>query len=473
MNKPLDKASVKKLKELAAIIENKVKPLVQQGNDLNKKLIIEPLAERAIGNIDNVRRKVNGEPEQEIEYKHFYPSAALQKQRLSNIFKSWEKVVSDRNLDYPRLAAKYEDNPLALTDEQAMRLGKYVKEDIADNKMRANNNALAEQRNQLLRNAFSNWHDYTAFNQMGRNENEYDKRPLIPEVNLFPPDDLEPDEYITLAAQRNKDMIRGDIDKDMTIADVQSNLHINPSEEEAEYNAAYDKLQEIHTRLNGYLEAFDMAVKKAESILSDDDIADEDKVNAVLEPINELKPLLFEYNKIPIPNMSESLKSMHERFVNLEKLRQTAETIGLSEGLIKQLLRDYNAINSTLKQRAPEILDQLQTYVDMTNNQKAVENQIKALATYESFLSLPPAAFDNLPESIKKKCIQLMTLKNHLQKVYGMKKKISKKYKLNAGNTPISSNESTAKVLNPMLNRGYRLFDKVSAQQSAYNKNFN
>ena len=68
MNKPLDKASVKKLKELAATIENRVKPLVQQGNDLNKKLIIEPLAERAIANFDNAIRKANGEPEQEIEY---------------------------------------------------------------------------------------------------------------------------------------------------------------------------------------------------------------------------------------------------------------------------------------------------------------------------------------------------------------------------------------------------------------------
>lgn len=255
----------------------------------------------------------------------------------------------------------------------------------------------------------------------------------------------------------------------MTNKQLEERIGIAPSEEEVSYNEALDRLHQLETKIDGYTEAYDMAAKAASEIEDDEVVVDEDKINAIIEPINRIEPILIACKGIPF--MGESLKSMHDRFVNLEKLRQTAETIGVSKGMANQLLRDYRTIYASVKKNAPELLDQLQTYVDMTNNQKAVENQIKALATYESFLSLPQEAFDNLPESIKKKCIQLMTLKNHLQKVYNKKSKISKKYKLHASNKPVSEDKEHAKVLNPMLNRGYSIFNKV-AQHNAYNAGF-
>lgn len=93
---------------------------------------------------------------------------------------------------------------------------------------------------------------------------------------------------------------------------------------------------------------------------------------------------------------------------------------------------------------------------DVFKNKSKISNELRTLITNK-----------NIQDSIDED----MELKAELQKHQGATKSISQKYKLNADNKPVSEDKSTAKVLNPMLTRGYRVFNKV-AQHNAYNAGF-
>ena len=148
---------------------------------------------------------------------------------------------------------------------------------------------------------------------------------------------------------------------------------------------------------------------------------------------------------------------------------------GASAGKISGAREKFEEIKSTVRKNLQnsykQIMDKLTIYKDAVSAEDALISEIKSLASYEQYTQLPPAIFEQLPEDIKKKCLYLMELKAKLQKQQGKTKNISQKYKINASNKPVSEDKEHAKVFNPMLNRGYAIFNKV-AQHNAYNAGF-
>ena len=109
---------------------------------------------------------------------------------------------------------------------------------------------------------------------------------------------------------------------------------------------------------------------------------------------------------------------------------------------------------------------------DVFKNKSKVSNELSALITKKYKDEVDPnykVAADN--KDIRDSIDDDMELKSELQKHQGTTKNISQQYKLNASNKPVSEDKASPKVFNPMLNRGYSLFSKVS-QHNAYNAGF-
>lgn len=100
---------------------------------------------------------------------------------------------------------------------------------------------------------------------------------------------------------------------------------------------------------------------------------------------------------------------------------------------------------------------------DVFKNKSKVSNELSTLITKKYNADADNKDIQDSDDAIE--------LEAELQKQQGTTKNISQKYKLNASNKPVSEDKASPKVFNPMLNRGYSLFSKVS-QHNAYNAGF-
>lgn len=178
--------------------------------------------------------------------------------------------------------------------------------------------------------------------------------------------------------------------------------------------------------------------------------------------------LISDYKEYLTPEVITKLKDEVDQ---LNEYMKNVGRIAADKSAKKTYLDMLKKIKHNVETNYKQIMDKLNIYSNSVSAEDAIINEIKSLATYEQYTQLPPAIFEQLPENIKKKCLYLIELKSKLQKQQGKTKNISRKYKINASDTPTSEDKSTAKVLNPMLNRGYSIFNKVS-QHNAYNAGF-
>lgn len=191
----------------------------------------------------------------------------------------------------------------------------------------------------------------------------------------------------------------------------------------------------------------------------------EDIAKPTLDAYTEL---ITKYKDYLTPDVITKLKDDVDQ---LSDYMKDVGRIAADKSAKKTYLDMLKKIKHNVATNYKQIMDKLSIYSNSVSAEDAIINEIKSLASYEQYTQLPPAIFENLPEDIKKKCLYLMELKAKLQRQQGKTKNISQKYKINASSKPVSGDKESAKVLNPMLNRGYSIFNKV-AQHNAYNGGF-
>jgi hypothetical protein len=265
--------------------------------------------------------------------------------------------------------------------------------------------------------------------------------------------------------------------------------HIEPDLQEEDTNTERPEL-EYEGRLGGInvrpsKPNLDLSNVKAEYERLRQDAEDEDEdedIHDVIDPADEVAVLNDSFKNITkyqdyldpkaFANLAKNVKAMQDYITEISILSAKK---GAEAGEIAGARKKFEEIKSTVRKNLQnsykQIMDKLTIYKDAVSAEDALISEIKSLASYEQFTQLPPAIFEQLPEDIKKKCLYLMELKAKLQKQQGKTKNISQKYKINASNKPVSEDKKSAKVFNPMLNRGYAIFNKV-AQHNAYNAGF-
>lgn len=183
-----------------------------------------------------------------------------------------------------------------------------------------------------------------------------------------------------------------------------------------------------------------------------------------LETYKELITKYSEYlNPQVLTELEVGVKQLND-YINDARLK------GVSAGQMAEYTRLVNQVRKNVRDNYQNILTKMQAYSNSVGAEDAILNEIKSLASYEQYSQLPPAIFEKLPDEIKNKVMRLMELKAKLQKQQGKTKTISNKYKINADNHPLSSNDKP-KLFNPMLNKGYSIHNKI-AQHSIYNSSF-
>lgn len=197
-------------------------------------------------------------------------------------------------------------------------------------------------------------------------------------------------------------------------------------------------------------------------------IDNRDEFYEIAKPTLETyKELITKYSDYLNPQVITELEG------NVKQLNDyisDARLKGVTAGQMAEYTRLVNQVRKNVRDNYQNILTKMQAYSNSVSAEDAILNEIKALASYEQYSQLPPAIFEKLPDEIKNKVMRLMELKAKLQKQQGKTKTISKKYKINADNHPLSS-DSKPKLFNPMLNKGYSIHNKI-AQHSMYNAAF-
>lgn len=184
----------------------------------------------------------------------------------------------------------------------------------------------------------------------------------------------------------------------------------------------------------------------------------------VIDAVEELKKYKDQLTPEVMTKLENEVQQIKD-YINDARLK------GVDAGKLEEHIKLVNKVRNNVKNHYQDILNKLNAYSQTVHDEDAIISEIKSLASYEQYTQLPPDIFERLPENIKSKVMRLMELKAKLQKQQGKTKNISQKYKINASNKPVSEDEESAKVLNPMLNRGYAIFNKV-AQHNAYNAGF-
>lgn len=193
-----------------------------------------------------------------------------------------------------------------------------------------------------------------------------------------------------------------------------------------------------------------------------------DEFNEIAKPtLDTYEELITKYSEYLTP---EVITELEDKVQQLKKYISDARLKGVTAGQMAEYTRLVNQVRKNVRDNYQNILTKMQAYSNSVSAEDAILNEIKSLASYEQYSQLPPAIFEKLPDEIKNKVMRLMELKAKLQKQQGKTKTISKKYKLNADNHPLSS-DSKPKLFNPMLNKGYSIHNKI-AQHNAYNAAF-
>lgn len=184
----------------------------------------------------------------------------------------------------------------------------------------------------------------------------------------------------------------------------------------------------------------------------------------VIDAVKELKKYKDQLTPAVMTELENEVQQIKD-YINDARLK------GVDAGKLEEHIKLVNKVKENVRNHYQDILNKLNAYSKSVYAEDAVISEIKSLASYEQYTQLPPDIFEKLPEEIKSKVMRLMELKSKLQKQQGKTKNISQKYKINASNKPVSEDKEHAKVFNPMLNRGYSIFNKV-AQHNAYNGGF-
>lgn len=184
----------------------------------------------------------------------------------------------------------------------------------------------------------------------------------------------------------------------------------------------------------------------------------------VIDAVEELKKYKDQLTPAVMTKLENEVQQIKD-YINDARLK------GVDAGKLEEHIKFVNKVRENVRNHYQDILNKLNAYSNSVSAEDAIINEIKSLASYEQYSQLPPDIFERLPEDIKSKVMRLMELKAKLQKQQGKTKNISQKYKINASNKPVSEDKESAKVFNPMLNRGYAIFNKV-AQHNAYNAGF-
>lgn len=196
-------------------------------------------------------------------------------------------------------------------------------------------------------------------------------------------------------------------------------------------------------------------------------IDNRDEFYEIAKPTLETyKELISNYSQYLTP---EVISELEKNVQQINDYISDARLKGVTAGQMAEYTRLVNQVRKNVRDNYQNILNKMQAYSNSVSAEDAILNEIKSLASYEQYSQLPPAIFEKLPDEIKNKVMRLMELKAKLQKQQGKTKTISKKYKLNADNHPLS--QDSPKILNPMLNKGYSIHNKI-AQHSAYNASF-
>ena len=231
--------------------------------------------------------------------------------------------------------------------------------------------------------------------------------------------------------------------------------------------------EKVHNRLKAYRTDLQQQLEsyKDNSFLTSKQVAIDrfDEFYKDAEPTLEAyKELISKYSEYLTPNVITELENNVKQikdYINDARLK------GVDAGKLKEHIRLVNKVRKNVRDNYQDILNKLNAYSNSVSAEDAIISEIKSLASYEQYSMLPPAIFEKLPDEIKNKVIRLMELKAKLQKQQGKTKNISQKYKINSSNHPVSSDKSYAKILNPMLTKGYSIFNKV-AQHNVYNSSF-
>lgn len=403
---------------------------------------------------------------------------------VSNIFKKWHTGINQPDYKLAKIASKYPNGAGKITNSEFDALANFVDNPASVYKPVQDEfddlqNRLFESDGTTLKYDYDPrlLHRYTLLRR--RLPTHLMSGPIQPEDFDDVMDDLacKNDIYINY---RDKINI---IDR-MPIEEAKANLGVdNPDE------LYFSNIHKEVTALSGKIEQYDKSFNMLRSLLEGvltgdlpegvDESYFERNKSTISESINEqaeqAKSIAESMRNVSKsdPEIQKAIAEIESKANNLTAINKQYIAYGMDKGMALQLNRDMKAIRNAIKMHAPEIMNALAEYEKQTGVERDLEAEIRSLITYKDYLSLPPAVFEHLPESVKRKCRQLEELMNRLNNVKKIKAAIPEQYKLNASNIPTSSDKSSPKVLNPMLNRGYRLFNKVGMHQSMFNKNFN
>lgn len=406
-------------------------------------------------------------------------------EKLNQVFKDkykiaseLNKLVTDRFNDEINKHYKYdEDNDEFVQKSDLMediykRLGEDAFKDVIKSDADIQNRL--KQFSEIDKNILMKRKDYRDLNDAIKTLNDAIKEYAKLRQN---PDNLKQDG--TLNRSKMKYDIRG-----AAITDALKLAGINTTEDNFIDNATPELLNEARNRLKQKLNKLqnfrgaridlqdDLTndiqqnfMIKAKNVKMDTQKDLEDIAKPTLDAYHEL---VDKYKKYLTPDVITKLKDDVDQ---LNDYMKNVGRIAADKSAKKTYLDMLKKIKHNVETNYKQIMDKLTIYKDAVSAEDALISEIKSLASYEQYTQLPPAIFEQLPEDIKKKCLYLMELKAKLQKQQGKTKNISQKYKINASNKPVSEDKESAKVLNPMLNRGYAIFNKV-AQHNAYNAGF-
>lgn len=264
----------------------------------------------------------------------------------------------------------------------------------------------------------------------------------------------------------------------MPIKEATTNLELTDPTDLA-FSGIHDKITSLNGKIDQYNIAFDNIRSLLEDVFTGNASPEYLEANkptiseSINEQVEQSKSIAESMRRVSKsdPEIEKAISEIESKAQNISEINKKYIAFGMDKGMALQLHRDMREIRKVIKAHTPDIINGLAAYERQTGMERDLEEQIRSLMTYKDYLNLPPSAFEHLPESIKRKCRQLEELLNKLNNVKKIKAAIPEQYKLNANKTPTSSDKSSPKVFNPMLNRGYSIFNKV-AQHNAYNAGF-
>lgn len=412
-----------------------------------------------------------------VEYANQMGDTPREHELVSNIFRKWHTGINQPDYKMNKLAEKYLTDPGKMTSAEFDKIAEF--QDNPSSVYQPVQNEIEHLQSRLFDS-----HGVLKYNYNPAELHKYKllqrRLPTFLMSGQIQPEDLDEDleELATRTDVYTDHEGKTKPITNMPIKEATTNLELTDPTDLA-FSDIHDKI----TSLNGKIDQYKVAFKSIKSLLKDVFTGNaspeylETNKPTISESINEqaeqAKAIAESMRRVAKsdPEIEKAISEIESKAQNISAINKQYIAFGMDKGMAIQLHRDMHEIRKVIKEHTPDIINGLAEYDRQTGLERDLEEQIRSLMTYKDYLKLPPAAFEHLPESIKRKCRQLEELLNKLNNVKKIKAAIPEQYKLNANKTPTSSDKSSPKVFNPMLNRGYSIFNKV-AQHNAYNAGF-